>query len=85
MAPARIGCCIPFCRRTRKNPGADGIYATEWICGPHWIAVPKERRRVYGRLKRAWRRFHFEADGIRSARIWLRLKRQAIEAAVGIR
>lgn len=80
----RIGCCIPFCRRTRKNPGRDGRYASEWICGPHWQAVPKQRRRVYGRIKRAWRRFHHEEDGVRADRIWTRLKHQAIEAAAGL-
>jgi hypothetical protein len=75
----RIACYIPFCRHTRKNPGF-----SEWICGDHWRMVPKDRRRAYGRLKRVWRRFHHEADGIRADRIWSRLKRQAIETAVGI-
>jgi hypothetical protein len=76
----RITCCIPFCRRTRANPGF-----SEWICGDHWRAVPKARRRVYGRLKRTWRRFHDGRDGVRADRVWNRLKHQAIEAAAGIR
>lgn len=77
--PDRIGCCVPFCRRTRANPGF-----TEWICGKHWAVIPKVRRRVYGRLKGRWRRFGDPKDRSRSWRIWDRLKRQAIELAVGI-
>lgn len=80
----RIGCCVPFCRHTRANPGSDGVFMSEWICGDHWRPLPKARRRVYGRLKRAWRRFHREGDGERCDRVWNRLKRQAIEAAGGI-
>ncbi len=79
MTSARIQCCIPFCRRTRINPGF-----SEWICGDHWRNVPKPQRRVHGRLQRSWRRFHREGDGIRADRVWARLKRQAIETAAGI-
>jgi hypothetical protein len=80
----RIGCCIPFCRHTRKNPGRDGICASEWLCRDHWIMLPKARRRVYGRVKKAYRRFHHETDFARACRIWNRLKRQATEIAAGI-
>ena len=75
----RIGCCVPFCRRTRLNPGFN-----EWICGKHWAVIAKDRRRVYGRLKGRWRRFGDPRDQARAWRIWDRLKREAIERAVGI-
>lgn len=78
--PDRIGCCVPFCRRTTKRPEFD-----EWICGDHWQAIPKEARRVYGRRVRRWRRYHSHADGLAASRLWRWLKRQAIEAAGGLR
>jgi hypothetical protein len=46
--------------------------------------LPKARRRVYGRVKKAYRRFHHETDFARACRIWDRLKRQATEIAAGI-
>lgn len=33
----RIACCVPFCRRTRKNDGDGG----DWICSIHWRGVPR--------------------------------------------
>ncbi len=79
---ARISCSVPFCRRTRANP--DRV-AREWICGDHWRMVPKERRQVWGRLRRQWRRFGPDkCSPERWFRIWDRLKRQAIESAMGI-
>lgn len=48
----RLSCCVPFCRRTRK---AD---CSEWICGPHWMAVPARlRRRKYKFFRIYKRRF----------------------------
>lgn len=81
----RVHCVVPFCRRT-TTPGRFGANA-QWICGDHWRMVSKDRRRVWGRLRRQWRRYgpqtgiHFDA---RWWRIWDRLKREAIERAGGI-
>ncbi|WP_166306391.1 hypothetical protein [Bradyrhizobium sp. 2S1] len=81
----RVRCLVPFCRRTTK-PGRNGVNV-QWICGNHWKAVPLAQRRVWGRLRRQWRRYgpeagvHFDA---RWWRVWDRLKRSAIEAAGGI-
>lgn len=78
---ARIGCCVPFCRRTRANvnPAYD-----EWICGDHWRLIDKARRRVWGRVRGRWRRFGPPAAaGAIAARLWVSLKRQAIERAMG--
>jgi hypothetical protein len=77
----RIRCVVPFCRRTtaRFKP------PTEWICGDHWRLVRKVMRRVYGRRKKEWRRYHHEHDGIACDRLWAFVKRRAIEAAGGIR
>lgn len=81
----RVRCLVPFCKRTtpagRFGPDA------QWICGNHWRMIPKDRRRVWGRLRKQWRRYgpsageNFDA---RWWRIWDRLKRSAIEAATGI-
>ncbi|WP_156927842.1 hypothetical protein [Bradyrhizobium sp. Tv2a-2] len=77
----RARCVVPFCRRTTKR------FKAEWICGNHWPLIPKAQRRVWGRLRKRWRRYgpeagvHFDA---RWWRIWDRLKREAIERAAGI-
>lgn len=40
---ARIGCCVPFCRRTI---GAAKLAPnSEWVCGKHWPLVPKRLKR----------------------------------------
>lgn len=75
----RITCCVPYCRRTYRN---DEGFA-EWICGDHWRAVPKDQRRAWARLRRRRRRGMPMAPE-RGARLWARLKRAAIEAALGI-
>jgi hypothetical protein len=78
----RLQCCVPFCRRTIKREGRPDF--AEWICGKHWRLLPQKRRKVYGRVMKAWRRYR-SADGVaRADRLWFRLKRQAIEAAGGI-
>lgn len=73
----RIACCIPFCKRTKKDNGA----FDEWICGSHWRAVRAGRRRVYARLKRLAR--HAGNGDYRKAcrACWNTLKREAIERA----
>lgn len=84
-AAGRVGCCVPFCGRTRKSPA--GRFS-EWICGDHWRLIDKERRRVWGRVHRRWRRFgpasRETAPLVAYARLWAALKRQAIERAAGI-
>lgn len=75
----RVRCCVPFCRRTTK-PDCD-----EWICGPHWKAVPKSARRVFFRVKRLLRQSpHDDRAWARHNAIWQRVKRHAIERAMGI-
>lgn len=76
----RIRCEVPFCRRTRGDRKGDIITeTTEWVCGPHWTAVPKTMRRAYSRARR---RNHNPAV---LSRLWTRVKREAIERAVGVR
>jgi hypothetical protein len=74
----RLGCCVPFCRRTTARAEFD-----EWICGKHWQMVSKDRRRAYGRRTRQWRRYYTVDDAV-MARLWAALKREAIERAAGI-
>lgn len=45
----RVPCCVPGCRRSTK------LVTREWICGKHWVAVPKSWRR---RLSLIVRRYH---------------------------
>lgn len=74
-----VKCVVPFCKRTTSRTDFE-----EWICGKHWPAIDRERRRVYGRYLRRWRRYGDSAYGPAAARIWRRLKAQAIERAAGI-
>ncbi|WP_137136636.1 hypothetical protein [Rhizobium sp. FKY42] len=46
----RVACCVPFCRRTTKHD------CSEWICGPHWMAVPSRLRRRKYRLFRLYKK-----------------------------
>jgi hypothetical protein len=75
----RLKCAVPFCGRTTSRSEFN-----EWLCGDHWRQISKIKRRVYGRLTKKWRRYHHLSDGIRADRIWNRLKREAIERAVGL-
>jgi hypothetical protein len=82
----RVNCIIPFCRRTRGDRKGDPVTPDmEWICGEHWKSVPRQYRRVWGRIRRRWRRFGPEADAKPSDwRVWCRLKAVATERAVGL-
>lgn len=92
---ARVACCVPFCRRTRKPD------CSEWICGPHWLAVPAHIRRRKFKLFRRYR--HQFGDQFWGAfppgskkrlmavkldrlclKAWDRCKSAAIERAAGI-
>lgn len=46
----RITCCVPFCRRTYRND--EGF--VEWICAPHWRAVPLRYRRFRRKARNAY-------------------------------
>lgn len=91
-----IPCCVPFCKRT-----AAGGPGEEIICGKHWMMVAKETRRVHSRMRRKAIAFmdkhpfpddlteEKRAFGARLIRIsyktWERVKKEAIEAAGGLR
>lgn len=72
MQSQRLQCLVPFCTRSTTPKGFD-----EWICGTHWAATPAVWRRRY-RLFVRRRRLDL------AARTWSRLKRAAIERAMGI-
>lgn len=42
----RVRCLCPGCRRTTGRPFA------EWICGKHWAAVPKAKRKRFFSFRR---------------------------------
>ncbi|MFG1250004.1 hypothetical protein [Xanthobacter flavus] len=83
----RVRCCVPFCERTRGDRKSEPPLGpgTEWICGEHWQRVPRRLKLIRSRLKRrsagaGWT----DTDQLISARVWLRCKRAAIEAAAGL-
>ena len=77
MSPYRLQCCIPFCRRTIKAGPILARGHDEWICSTHWTSTFRHWRR---------RLFLFRRRGRQDleAKMWERLKRQAIERAAGI-
>lgn len=93
--PGRIACQVPFCRRTAK---ADGIEGQEILCGKHFRLADKSLIRRYRRWSRRCDdlmsmppEHYSDDDQLRVVRMfnvcnvmWDRIKRQAIERAVGI-
>ena len=65
-------CIVPFCTRTT---GAN--HHEEWICPGHWRLTDSQLRRRFFLFNRRNR-----PD--LAARMWERLKKQAIERAMGI-
>jgi hypothetical protein len=80
MAGVRLTCLCLGCRHTWKGDG----HADQWICREHWMVLPKAKRQVYYRAKRAYKRNPTMENWRRSGRIWARLKRMAIERSLGI-
>lgn len=86
LAPGRIPCEVPFCRRTaRADKYEPGVRI---ICGKHWRLADRSLRRRWSRLKRLLKR------GVTSRveqrliylcnRLWERALKQAIERAMGV-
>lgn len=87
---ARLHCCAPYCRRSHRN---DEGYA-EWLCGEHYgLADPvlRQRKAHYQRRQKLAER-RCDPASIESAErlsrianfLWRKIKRQAIERALGI-
>lgn len=94
MTSERIGCCVPFCRRTRSMAGSA---VDEWICGQHWKLTDHTLRAGFFRWEQRAKRVRMESPstlgkGQRLLRIksviwhryWERLKKQAIERSAGL-
>lgn len=81
MTDSRQPCIVPHCRRTRVRG-----QSPEWICGPHWTAVPAKYRRAYNRRRRrvALGGYTDPRQIEAVCRLWRRVKVCAIEAAAGI-
>lgn len=74
-APDRIACAVPFCRRTAARDRYPGC--AEIICGKHYRAAPKWKRRAYARLRRrvdSWT----PREAATADRLWESIKRAAI-------
>jgi hypothetical protein len=86
----RCRCLVPFCKRTRGPRKGDRFAITDtfqWICGPHFKAVPASLRRRRARITRMMAR----ASGERQRRLddldrrmWDRIREAAIERAGGL-
>lgn len=95
LKPGRIACCVPFCRRTARDDGAEGH---EIICGKHWRLADKELTQRYKKLSRqvsrdmekdphklSWsERERIVNDYKRCDMLWRNIKTQAIERAAGL-
>lgn len=79
MSGPRVACLVPYCRRTR----AHNRYA-EWICGPHWRAVPYEVRLAKRRAQADARRDPSPANLAAERAAWTACCEVAIEAAAGL-
>lgn len=83
FAPSsRTACAVIGCRRTTPK---DGIWL-EWMCPKHWPTVDRRVRWMMSRIKRRAKRSGWTPSlVILEKRVWARAKRQATEAAVGLR
>ena len=89
MNADRIPCCVPYCRRTAaraKFPDAEEI-----ICGKHYRLASATLRRRLSRLRRQRSRYRpgIDDDQLDRSyaldwRLWVRIKKQAIERAMGL-
>lgn len=77
--PGRVLCIVPGCRRTCP---ADKF--SEFACQKHWPLADRRWRRLHSKIVRKGNRLGWPA-GLRRLEIsvWLRIKTQVIERALG--
>ena len=76
---ARLACLVPGCRHTRGDRKGDPILpGMEWICAEHWRLVPRPLKAIRTRARRKGK------GGAVLARLWRRIRREAIERAMGL-
>lgn len=73
----RTGCVVPFCRRTST------LFPSEWICGDHWRLVDRSLKMFRTKRLKAAQRNRKRWERLERA-TWRRMKRQAIERALGL-
>lgn len=96
----RLSCVVPFCKHTHGRHKGEPPFNewTEWICGEHWRLVDQRLKRLRTAIRRRAERLKTGAEYRRGwvhprlvnalgsqRRIWRKMKRQAIERAMGIR
>ena len=75
----RLRCIVPGCSHTRGDRKGDPITpGMEWICAGHWRLVPRALKAIRTRARRKGK------DRVVLARLWRRIRREAIERALGI-
>jgi hypothetical protein len=83
MSSDRIPCLVPNCRRTA--PKAKYPPRTQIICQKHWPLVPTRVRRLHAAIHRKAKRTGWTPALQRVASFhWQRIRRIAIEKAVGL-
>ena len=75
---SRLPCLVPGCRRTTAH-----VEFAEWICGPHWRAVPAFPKRLLAKARRRHKRRPSEQLAGLKARQWEACRAAAIDAAAG--
>lgn len=75
LSSDRIVCLVDGCHRSSRNK--QGF--EEWICSKHWLAIPKDQRKLYASLKRRLRRGKADVQQVYDA--WVLCKMLAYENA----
>ena len=73
----RIGCCIPFCRRTAEARPE----TLEWICPKHWATTSKRLRAIYRKRCKRYEEGD-ESQLPKIERLWMKLKSQAMDGGM---
>jgi len=77
--PGRVLCIVPGCRRTCP---ADRY--KEFACAKHWPLADRRWRRLHGKIMRKGKRDGWPGHLARlENRVWVRIKSQVIERALG--
>lgn len=91
MTTRRLGCCIPFCRRTRhmeptiiQVDGEPMDFAEVWICDKHWPPVATQLKADYRVARRKLRKSGSASDAKQCIDIFRNIRAAAIEIAAGL-
>lgn len=82
----RLGCLVPFCRRTHGIKASDGYSVegefvpwSEWICREHYRLADERLRRLRNLAIRRLRAFDTWNNLLVEQWLWRKIKRQVME------